>query len=278
MPYIVTEEYIDEKTGKLCKRPVEVADGLWVAHSSYSFSEEGEWYYDDRGDRDHYWSETNVRTDQVVGPTPERRIQTHSHRYSENYDNSHTASSSRSLVLVGQQPFGLIRRYEFNGQQFGGYWFDCARQVHSGQLGRRPQIARPQFARETYRYHAERPLNCFDKPIRARDARRGKIGWARLVDVAELVGMPPVEVVLRYFLFTDMEQPQLHVVMADDRRQIHGQLVGRDRIEKLAAADLPELFRRPLDHIWVRQGFAMTVLYLHHFGPAPEPIAVPQPV
>ena len=168
-----------------------------------------------------------------------------------------------------------------NGRSVGGAYFHCARQVHKGELGRRPEIARPAFARQgrgdilypkehnAYRAEFGAP------PVSRRDMRRGKKGWARLTDVARIVGMSPEEVVSRYFLFTHAEYPMLDVLFRERREDIHCQVLPYDAVERFGSSDVVQrLFCRPdFAHAWIRQGFALTVLYLSRFGHVPDPQA-----
>jgi len=176
-----------------------------------------------------------------------------------------TVDSGRRLAFASDQPFGVITWKTVDGQRVGGEYFYCARQVHRGELGRRPQIKRPQFARQAPEFPP------FEAGTRQRDRRRGKVGWARLADVAKLAGMNACEMVERFFPFTDKRQPKLHVLTERDREHIHCQQLLSGAWQTVSFGELPELFGdHDMSRMWIRAGFAATVLYLRSLGYTPD--------
>lgn len=181
-------------------------------------------------------------------------------------------------LLVGDQPFGVIQTTECSGLAFyssfeDGPTFTAARQLHKGELGRFPEFAQPKYAREgrepaTWK---NEDLPSEVKPYRVRELRRHHARWAQLTEVAALVRMAPEELVRRYFAFADAKGRGLPVLFADRREEIHGQIINPfEAVKRFEERELPQLFDRDQRTIWMRQGFAKTVLGLHYFGHVPE--------
>ncbi len=267
--FIVKELVGTDRQGHQLYRDVEIPDGKWVAHASISFVHEEEWDLDEEDDLGDHLYVCEEHRHQIVGSAPQGRYVLSRYHNTRHYNNGRSSSGSTDFFLVGDQPFGVIYEEKENGQRTGGLWFSCARQVHKGELGRRPPIQRPQFAREAPPEFPQEISGITGKPIHQRDRKRGKHGWARLADVAALVHMTPEEVARRYFAFTHAEHPALQVLFASQREQIHGQPVPRNSWITFHEHDLPRLFDRNPAEIWIRQGFANVVLYLHHLGHTP---------
>jgi hypothetical protein len=239
---------------------IPVEDGKWVVpHVGTSYSYEA--VYDEQGGLLH--SERLVSAYVVVGSEPVRHVLA---RSSTRFV-AHRGGGSNN-ALVGDRPFGVILTEEENGHEQFGLRFVCARQIHKGELGQRPMIVRPRFAREAPASDAV-VSSLTERPIRRRDLRRGKIGWARLADVAALLGMDAKELILRYVRFVHAEHAVLDVHFAERFEEIHGKPARQP--EHFSAYALEKLFSRDLDTAWIRKGFACTALYLHHLGHVPEP-------
>lgn len=269
------KEAYDEH-GRRVEELVVVQDGTWVAFASARYWSEHEYGACEGGAEDHLRSEGS-RFTIVAGAARERvkRIVLSSNRGSRyGVDFSSRWGSSFSMYLC-DQPFGVISENTEDGRMVGGAYLHCARQVHKGELGRRPPFQRPQFAREApsrmitshvAAWRRERGL----PPVKPRDQRRGKRGWTRLTDVAALIRMDPEGLVRRYFAFTDVREPALHVIFAHTREEIHCQRIVYGSWTTYNWYDLPELFEAGgLEDAWIRQGFANTVLLLHRFGHVP---------
>ncbi len=244
-----------------------IPDGKWVVSaSSYLSRDQGDEYIEER------------RTS-VVGPRPE-------HRYNIYVTRGQTTSVTH-YYLVGDAPFGVIREQRVFGKRDGGLYFSCARQVHKGELGRRPQIVRPQFVREDPGRDLE-AVSGNGNRIKARDRRRGKFGWARLTDVAALIKMNEGELLQRYIDFSHAEHVELPVIFADTAEEIRGKRISgfipKDaprQIQCFGSWQMEELLTRvgrDASKVWIRQGFALTVLYLHHLGHIPQIAAKSQNV
>jgi hypothetical protein len=256
-----------DEYGRWGERSMTVDDEKWLVVTGSDFSSEehwDEWY----NEKQKLCSHTRARKFSVVGPAPEQTVLGGQHQRNDGHGWA-ISSRSQTVVLAGDQPFGVISERHEDGQPIGGLYFTCARQVHKGELGRRPKIARPQFAREAPR-SVQDISGYTGKPVKARNKRRGKIGWARLTDVARMVELPPEEVVRRFFRFTHAEEPALHALLAEDRDQIHSQKIEYNSWEVFHWENLPALFDRSPETIWVRKGWVMVVLYLHHFGHIPN--------
>ncbi|MFH1620824.1 MAG: hypothetical protein ABIB04_01935 [Patescibacteria group bacterium] len=264
--FVIQEYVIRDDRGKKTHRDVVIPDDKWVVFASSHLSEE-RWYADDTCSPDeHSWREGTYT---VIGDKPNIRYVLDSYSSRRHYSNGSHCSRSTSYYLVGDVPFGVILEKKEDGERDGGLWFSCARQVHKGELGRRPIITRPQFARETFESIPEiSPIT--EKPIRPRDQKRGKVGWTRLREVAGIAGMKPEELVHRYFDFTDAERPRLCVLFAKDRTEIHCRPVPWRSWQEFSLENLPALFDRDPDTIWIRQGFALAVLYMHSLGYCPD--------
>jgi len=148
----------------------------------------------------------------------------------------------------------------------------CARQIHKGELGQTVPIPRVDYVRQ--------PLDPGQKPSvrKARDRRRGNLGWVRLGDLGEAVGTynpdRQIELVLNYWQFSG----HLHY----ENFQRVGTLVDTVwgssldiRLGDIQVVSMtPEEFRREagLDtsELWIRRGFAYTILRLLALGIRPE--------
>lgn len=264
------EQRTDDGEGTTRLIPVE--DGKWIVpHVGTGASNEEEWE-DDGGDDGGYGyvmlqqiNETS--TYKVVGPEPIRHVLSR-FRTSNNWHGGRCSHTSSSSALVGDRPFGVILETSENGRPGIGSVFVCSRQVHKGELGHRPEIVRPRFAREAPETDAV-VSHVTGRPIKSRDRRRGHVGWARLTDVAELVGLGVDELVRRYARFAHAVGHALDVRFAERREEIHLQPPRMPM--RFAAYRIEELFMHDLRTAWVRKGFACTVLYLHHFGYVPVP-------
>jgi hypothetical protein len=235
---------------------ITVPDGMWVAEAERRYQAD----LIDRYEGEIGEFETvNSWEYEVIG-TANFKCHVLDHHSHGGY--SHGAKSSwwRSLV-VSEQPFGIVRwQTEYNDVMSGRY-FICARQIHKGEMGAKPQIKRPKFARQ-----ASEPYRIgHQKKVRQH-------GWARLTDVATLAGMKPLEMLETYFQFTHAENPSLDVTFGK-YDEIHGQSVPREKIVQYGYDVVRSLdLNDPL--VWVRQGFAVTVLYLRHFGYMPRQVKV----
>lgn len=258
------------------KQRIEIANGKWIAPVSTYNSREtvGEGEEPPLGMLVCAEIISREQSFCVVGCEPSERRLSNRHNLNTGTPSGCITGKLADFFLVGDKPFGVVVEKKETTQSIGkpetvqrGFWFTCARQVHKGELGHRPPITRPQFAHEAPDLPA---ANSEGKPISARDRRRGKRGWARLTDVAKLIGKEPEETICRYFPFTDTDSPALQVLFAHKREEIHGQLIPYGSWQTFKLVDIPRLFDRDPAIIWIRQGFANVILYLHYFGHLPS--------
>jgi hypothetical protein len=225
--------------------PFVVLDGAWVAEASIYF----------------YPNDGDFRSFFVVGPEPQT-IELGRDKHNWKREN---------VLLVGTEPFAIVRMSLRWRENVGGMYFQPARQVHKGELGRKPPLETPLFARE-----APDTVHDWTKP---RDRKRGHIAWAKLTEVAEMAGLTPQQVLLDYWPFVDYKydkdwdyEPRMDVLFTTKREDIHCRVVDKRIRAEFTEKQLRELVAGGFsawDKFWVRKGFAKVVLYLQHFGKTP---------
>lgn len=139
---------------------------------------------------------------------------------------------------------------------------ECARQIHKGELGKSVPIPR---------------LNC----ARANDKKRGS-GWIRLTELASAADLSVEDVVFGYWQFSrtfyrhfgngEVGGPLLDVVVAYSPDDIKSPVVF-----SYTQADMAEILRMCkrvggsyIENLWVRRGFAYTILRLRLLGVQPS--------
>lgn len=154
---------------------------------------------------------------------------------------------SETRLLVGSEPFGIINR------EFGRVWFEPARQIHKGQLGKRPPLPKLEIIRET---EGRRKGRAVQNPA----------GWVRVNDVAQLIGMTPLEMLLTYYDFDDAGRPVW--INEGTPEQIRESNVPCAHFPGSGVVGdvLEEIEENGRGEAWIRLGFARTILYLHRFG------------
>lgn len=180
-------------------------------------------------------------------------------------------------LFIGDKPFGFVNMdsedvivYPDMVKPTGRKTLVYARQVWKGEEGRGVHIPRLDYVRQPLAPH--RGLG-----MKARERRRGQYGWVKLADLGEMtVGYRPdkqVELVLGYWQFSGHESWQ--------NGQKVGTLVdvawGSSLDIELGEAEFMSLtqwqFREECDdtsEVWVRRGFAYTILRLQALGVQPE--------
>ena len=227
--------------------------------------------------------------DFVVGVTLGKERTTRCYLVRENRGETNGGSSSiRDFLAVAAQPFGVVNYYDASQERWGR--FTPARQIHKGELGRKPGVTRkPRFVQTR------------------QDSSQPAVAWARLTDLAAIVEMAPRDVLARYFPFVPRTRGdtnprnQLRTVIADNEAEVTSMTMGMslyspaligpqtEESEFIYSAEMrqryPQLATRRRTHwdrswadthleferIWVSASWAMTVLYLHQFGHTPEP-------
>lgn len=149
-----------------------------------------------------------------------------------------------------------------------------ARQVHKGELGRGVHTPTLDYVRQPLPSH--RGLG-----MKARERRRGQHGWVKLADLGEMSGCgyrpdKEVELILGFWQFSGHRNYRFY-----ENDQDGGQLVdvawgsgldiesGNAEFKSLTQ----EQFRKECfdtSEVWVRRGFAYTILRLQALGVKPE--------
>lgn len=147
-----------------------------------------------------------------------------------------------------------------------------ARQIHKGELGQGVPIPKLKFARE----EAVKPATVGNF-TRNRHQRRNHIRWARLSDVVSATGRPVYGLLSYTWAFGDWH-PHYELGQRIDVRY------GADHVEvssatmKRTSLTIDELSRQimdgRLDQIWIRSGFANTILRLIALGYQPQAITI----
>ncbi|PIP60451.1 hypothetical protein COX00_03105 [Candidatus Uhrbacteria bacterium CG22_combo_CG10-13_8_21_14_all_47_17] len=255
--YII-EELLGNTLGEKRTQDIEVPDGKWVARASVLREiEDGE-----ELTRGHYHEE-DAGLYRIIGTKPEEKYTTETSEDNASYKGIRNSSLYRVFMLVGSEPFGIVIYETTNSKRVGGLYFESARQVHKGELGRGLKVAMPTCAREAREPDPEDP-----QP--RRDRRRHYACWARLSEVAALMGLSTKEVLERFHLFADADARGVPVLFASKRDEIHGKVISKSAVKRFKEAEFPQLFDRDLSTIWVRQGFAKTVLRLHALNYTPD--------
>lgn len=283
--FLIEELVKQDEQGKPVHRTVEVPDGKWVCSAGTRFSLTVEWDEDD--ETTFYESEEDDYT-VVGGVKPDRYIMGRS-RGGRSDRGGKTSWGTTDSQLVADQPFGVVHVRKTNGEPSSYLSFRAARQIHKGELGRGLDFPRPRFAREANPCLVEGHVSYVtEKPVHKRDIRRGKMGWARLAEAAALAGYSPEEFVRRFYAFADSDGRGLHAIPDASHEDIHGKVPShgftREFFERelfreaptgcLAVRyqerDLPELFDRDPSRVWLRRGFVLAALSLHHLGYQPS--------
>jgi hypothetical protein len=146
-----------------------------------------------------------------------------------------------------------------------GFYLNRARQIHKGELGRYVEVELPLVAREL----REKGSN--------RSRKRGD-GWVKLPEVVEMSGLTIEQVVLDHWMFVEARDRSGYVaeykdvrieLILGDRDQIHKRIVpaslklnpSKAEFEAMLADDTFDW-----SQIWIRRGFARTVLLLNRYG------------
>lgn len=148
-----------------------------------------------------------------------------------------------------------------------------AQQIHKGELGRGVPIPRLDYVRQ--------PLEPHQKPnvTKARERRRGQHGWVKLADLGEMshgVGYSPdrqVDLVLGYWQYSGHVSWRLGQRVGTLVDAIWGSALdiqlGNIDVKSLTK----EQFREECSdtsEVWIRRGFAYTILRLQALGVRPE--------
>lgn len=186
-------------------------------------------------------------------------------------------SATRTL-FINPEPFGCVTADGSEvvvapgvGRQSGRLRLSCARQIHQSELGRTVPIPRINYVRQAFESGQKPNVR---KP---RERRRSNLGWVRLTDLATAANMNPADIVQKFWMFsghlnhwTDGTGQSgqngsllLDMIMTADPADIAG------KYPSVISANW-EQSKRDVDAtpeiIWVRRGFAYTVLRLLALG------------
>ena len=166
-------------------------------------------------------------------------------------------------LYICHKPFGFVAaskidRTTVDGQPAGDMHLDCAEQIHKGELGRTVPIIRPPY-------------------IRSRKGRK-EYGWVRLGDLGDASGAynlnQLIELILGYWSFGGHEHywrgrpiGQLIDFIEDDHPDLRDEF---PRSISLSRAEFVALASEDPSSMWLRRGFAFTILRLLALGVQPE--------
>lgn len=190
---------------------------------------------------------------------------------------------SRDYLVVSDKPFGIVHISKDVDEKWGR--FHPARQIHKGELGRKPGVSKPRFAQKI------------------RQAGQSAESWCRLAELAEIMGMESRNVLGSYFSFAPIMKDanpylSLSALVANDESELFEDdkvmtmvLQSPERVGSVEDDDefllslrlrkrYPQFAERRRQHfvrswqdsrlefekLWVRASWAMTALYLHQFG------------
>lgn len=151
----------------------------------------------------------------------------------------------RDSLIVSGEPFAVVT---YSGRQTrpSRPIFEVSRQVHKGELGKKPDIAKPP---------------CVLWP--SNDGRTS--GWVRLTDLAKVTGKRPKWLLHQFYAFGNNDDASMDFIFTNNREDIANGAVCAERI-LFWDARITDGIYDDIDKVWVRRGWANTVLYLLSFG------------
>lgn len=200
----------------------------------------------------------------------------------------HSLYGDSHILYISDKPFGYVVAdgedvdrlvYPAEVKSSGHKTLDYARQVWKGELGRGVRTAALDYVRQPLA--SSRGLG-----MKARERRRGQYGWVKLSDLGEMSGCgynpdKDVELILGYWQFSGHRNYR-HYENDQDGGQLVDVAWGSRLDIKLGDAEFKSVTREQFreegsdtSELWVRRGFAYTILRLQALGVKPE---VMQPV
>ena len=171
---------------------------------------------------------------------------------------------SYHILYVSDSPFGIVKREDLGAESSH---FVSAQQIHKGELGQYIPISKVNSVPEAI-LGPEEATNG--------QRQRARMGWVRLNDLVQLSGLGPTALMNGYLPFGlqgysfEERQDAIDIVRAQWPSEIEGQ---QPKIETVTAEEMYELCARAVTtDIWVRRGFANTILRLITLGFALKPI------
>lgn len=184
------------------------------------------------------------------------------------------ASCMTRVLYICDKPFGyIVVRDEdmdesvYPAEPIGAKRLLHARQVHKGELGKSVSIPRLNYVRQAFEEGTRHNV------IHSRERRRSNLGWVRLTELAEAADFTPWGAVLGYWDFSghrnqnDQDGGQLlDFVVASEASEIECKV---PNVKFATIYEARSLIRESLPDLWVRRGFAATVLRLVALGVEP---------
>lgn len=186
-------------------------------------------------------------------------------------------------LFVSDKPFGFIAMdsedvivYPDTVSATGRKVLVYARQVHRGELGRGVPTPTLDYVRQPIKPNTRHNIR------KVRERRRGQHGWVQLSDLGRAASMPFsrldwIDLILGYWQFSGHRNYWFY-----KNRQEGGQLVdvawGSSLDIKNGTAEFESMTREQFiaaasencDELWIRRGFAYTILRLQTLGVQPE--------
>lgn len=257
-----SESYYDDTAGKWCWRDIPtfrcVPNGMWVLGHSL----------------------TPGRCSWLAGITPDRLD---SFKYIKVYLDG--KPDENAYLYVSDKPFGYICADEEDVNRWGN---PClvkpngrktlvhARQIHKGELGSTVPIQRLKYVRQAFKPGTKLGMS-------ARDRNRSNLGWVRLIDLAGTkavtdAGLTVEDVVFGFWSYSGHRNSWVHnndqdggqlldVIMASSPEDITRQY---PQVHAVTQSQVLDLIYPSLRDMWVRRGFAYTVLRLLALGVPPD--------
>lgn len=199
-------------------------------------------------------------------------------------DPEDTGMVPRRTLLVSDKPFGFVSVCDHSRPSYESapamplrMRLYCARQVHKGELGQTVPIPRLPYVRQAFE-PGKKPM-----VHKARERKRSNLGWVRLSDLCYAAQLTPRDLIFGYWRYSGhlnyryLEKDQdggqlLDIVVAASSADIRREV---PTVVSATQHEAASLICESVEDIWVRRGFAYTVLRLLALGVRPE---VKQPV
>jgi len=187
-------------------------------------------------------------------------------------------NGGRRRLLICDKPFGIVEREYAEPRTYDNpdpsvrRRLLCARQVHKGELGQSVNIPRLSYVRQAFEPGTRSSVT------KSRERRRSNRGWVRLIDLVKVTNLEVEDIVFGFWEFSGhlnyrfLNKDQvggtlLDMVVASSPDDIKGkcpEVFSTTQLEALGMID------DSLEDLWVRRGFADTVLRLIALGVRPE--------
>ena len=187
----------------------------------------------------------------------------------------------KHVLYISDKPFGYIVADEEDVDMAvyppvikptGRKRLVCAQQIHQGEIGQSVPIERLSYIRQAYE-SGQKP-----NVQKARERKRGNRGWVRLTELAASTGFSVEDIVFGFWSYSghrnywtynnNQEGGQLlDIVIASSPADIEYKCPKEHFVMQ---SEVSGLIRESVEDLWVRRGFAYTVLRLLALGVRPE--------